>query len=437
MSRRIVFLSAGLILLLAVAVSAEVRGEISEEEDGWVEQVDKIIETGEGGKLALLSDRGEIEVRTWDKGSVHIEVEKFADVYTQEEAEKIFEDFQVEIVQEGENVKVEVGSKGGRRLRSLWATIEVTVPRRFSVDLETEGGGIEVDDLEGNVQARTRGGGISVGEIKNGSVDISTMGGGLSIKGIENGNGRAKTMGGGIEVGDVTGDLEVETSGGGINLGEIGGELIAKTLGGGIEIEKGGTDLVAVTSGGGIRVGEADGNVEVKTSGGGIGIGPVKGEIKAETAGGGINIKGAQGAVEAETLGGGISVDGSGGPVVVNTSGGGIDIADAHGYIEAKTAGGGIEAELAIADPEVDTHCTLETAGGNVTIYLPAELKATIDAELNIERRSRREYEIRSDFPIDIEGGRSRRIIGEGKINGGGDLIKLRTTNGDIEIKKR
>ncbi len=185
-------------------------------------------------------------------------------------------------------------------------------------------------------------------------------------------------------------------------------------------------------------MGEAGGNVAVKTSGGGIAIGPVKGKLWAETAGGAIIVKGAQGTVDVETMGGGISVDGSGGPVRAKTSGGGIDIKGARGHIEAKTAGGGIEAELAIADPEVDTHCTLETAGGDVTIYLPAELKATIDAELRIEGRSHREYEIISDFPIEIEGGRRmKKIVGDGDINGGGDLIKLRTTNGDIEIKKR
>ena len=439
MKRRILLLSIGWILLLAAAVSgAEVRGEISEEVNGWVEQIDEVVEAGGGGKLVLVADRGEVEVKAWDKESVRVDVEKFADVYTEAEAEKIFGDFQVEITREGKDVSVEIESKRDRRLRSLHATIEVTVPRRYSVDLETEGGGIEIDDLEGNVEARTHGGGISVGKIKNGSVDIRTMmGGGLSIKGIENGNGRGRTMGGGISVGDVTGDLEVETSGGGIKIGEVGGELVAKTMGGGIEIEKGGKDLVAVTLGGGIRVGEADGDVDVETSGGGIGIGPAKGKVKAVTKGGGISIKGAQGAVEAETMGGGISVDGSGGPVVVKTSGGGIDIENARGYIEAKTAGGGIEAELAIADPEVDTHCTLETSGGNVTIYLPAELKATIDAELRIEGRSQRKYEIISDFPIEIEGERGRKITGEGEINGGGDLIKLRTTNGDIEIRKR
>mgnify|MGYP003974854265 FL=1 len=438
MNRRILFLSVGWIFLLAVAAGAKVRrGDISEEMNGWIEEIDEVVETGVGGKLVLVADMGEIEVKTWDKGSVHVEVEKFADVFTEAEAEKVFGDFQVEISREGKDVSVEIGSKRDRRLRSLHATIEVTVPRKYSVDLETEGGGIEGGGLEGDVVARTSAGGIEIGKIENGSVIVETSAGGISIEGIENGDGIVKTSAGGISVGDVTGNLQVKTSSGGIEIGEVGGALVAKTSAGGIDIDKGGADVLATTSGGGISVKEAKGNVEVATAAGGIDIGPAGGWIKAKTSGGGISIDKAGGAVEAETSAGGIEVDGSGGPVVVKTSSGGIEIEDARGYIEAKTAAGGIEAELAISDPEVDTHCTLETSAGNVTIYLPAKLKATIDAELRIEGRPHRKYEIISDFPIEIDGERGRRITGEGAINGGGDLIKLRTTNGDIEIKKR
>jgi hypothetical protein len=75
------------------------------------------------------------------------------------------------------------------------------------------------------------------------------------------------------------------------------------------------------------------------------------------------------------------------------------------------------------------------SAGGDITIRLPEKLKADIDAESRLER-PRRKYRITSDFPLDIDSG-SRRITAQGKLNGGGDLIRLRTTNGDIEILKR
>ena len=160
--------------------------------------------------------------------------------------------------------------------------------------------------------------------------------------------------------------------------------------------------------------------------------------MDARTGGGGISVEGSGGPVVAKTGGGSISVDGSGGPVVVKTGGGSISIEEARGYIEAKTGGGSITAELAIDDPEVDTHCTLETGGGDITIYLPAELQATIDAELRL-KRPKRTYTITSDFPLEIEGDpdSSDRLTARGTMNGGGGLIRLRTTNGDVRIEKR
>lgn len=61
--------------------------------------------------------------------------------------------------------------------------IRLIVPSRFNVDVRTGGGGIDIDDLEGNVLAQTSGGGIDVGYIRNGSVDVRTSGGGIEVAG--------------------------------------------------------------------------------------------------------------------------------------------------------------------------------------------------------------------------------------------------------------
>jgi len=145
--------------------------------------------------------------------------------------------------------------------------------------------------------------------------------------------------------------------------------------------------------------------------------------------------------VEANTAGGRITVEGSEGPVEVETAGGSIEITEARGYIEAETAGGDIDAEMVVSNKNTDTHVTLETADGDITLFLPSDLRATFDVRLEIRRRSWRDYKIYSDFPITIDdddnGWRGRMVlIGKGDINGGGDEIKLRTTNGDIRIKK-
>ncbi|MCH7819862.1 MAG: DUF4097 family beta strand repeat protein [Candidatus Marinimicrobia bacterium] len=434
-----------LVLLLSlstqvVALSQE-RGKITKERGEFIETIDKTYKVKKGGSLFLSSDQGPIYVETWFEDKVRVVVIKRADVRNESRAEEIFEEIEVTITKSGKDVTVKARTPWRRRRRSSVLSFEITVPYKYNVDVETDGGSIRIADLEGNLTADTEGGSIKVGQIKNGDVRVETAGGSIKIVGIKNGNGIASTAGGSIKVGDVSGDLKVHTSGGSIELGIIGGKAKAHTSGGSIKVKEGGIDLDASTSGGSISVNYANGPVKVRTSGGSISIGDTKGDIDASTAGGSIHIGESGGRVNASTAGGGISVEGSQGPVIVETAGGSIEITNARGFIEAVTAGGDVEAELIVSDKNIDTHVTLETAGGDITLYLPAELSATFDVELEITRRAWRDYKIYSDFPLsisdDADGWRGNKIIiAEGDINGGGDKIKIRTKNGDIRIKK-
>jgi len=424
------------VVLLSSVCFGQEEAAVVQEGSAYVARLEKILPVSKGGTLTVDTELGPISVKAWDRDDVQVIIEKRADVFTEAEASALIEDYQIFVQTENGSVNIEAQSKSGRSLNSLRIIHRFSVPVVYNVDLKTEAGKISVSDLEGNVKALTSGGAIHVGQITNGSVDITTAGGGLGIAGIQNGNGTGKTSGGGIKVGDVTGNLSVNTSGGRITLGKIGGTLSAETAGGSIKIAQTGIEAVALTSGGSIKIGKADGSVKVRTAGGSISIGPSEGLVKASTAGGSINIASSGGDVEATTSGGNIKVNGSAGSLKANTRGGNIHIRGARGAIEAVTSGGGIDAELVESGESVDTHCNLETRGGNITIRLPENLSATLDAELEIRRKVSRDYQIYSDFPLKIDGAGSRLITATGKINGGGDLIKLNTTNGDIRIRK-
>ena len=136
------------------------------------------------------------------------------------------------------------------------------------------------------------------------------------------------------------------------------------------------------------------------------------------------------------TSGGNLFVSSSGGPVKADTSGGNIKILQAKGAIDADTSGGSIEAEMIETDNSKDTHVSLHSSGGTITVYLPEKIEATISAKLKISYFAVRDYMIYSDFPLSIKGEDSDRITADDNINGGGDRIELSTTNGDIYIKK-
>lgn len=421
---RTLWLAAGVLAAASLPSAAQQRGEISREGDTYVERIDRTVDAAAGGTLTVETVKGAIEVTTWERDAVRVRVEKRAEVFTEAEAQRVLEDMEVHLTARGDTIHVLVESATDRANRALGPVglrLWFTVPGLYSVDLSTRGGPIDVAALQGHVKANTAGGGITVGRVTGGSVTAQTAGGSIRVEEIRGGGGNLQTSGGSIEVGDVPdGDLHAETLGGSIAVGRVGGKLTAETAGGSIRIEGGGARVNAETAGGSIEVGDCAGDVTLATAGGSIEVGNAAGTVGAHTQGGSIRIAGAGPLVEAETLGGSIHVRA------------------ARGAVEAKTSGGDVSVWLAPADEDADTHCALESRGGDLELRIPADMKATIDAEIRRAKTLFRDYRITSDFPLDIteEEGDGGTIRGTGTINGGGDLLHLRTTEGDIEIRR-
>jgi hypothetical protein len=219
-----------------------------------------------------------------------------------------------------------------------------------------------------------------------------------------------KTFGGKIEVSGIEGEVKTKTSGGGLRFNDISGPVTGKTAGGSIEVKK------------------CTGRIDIETLGGTIQIDRADGDIKSHTTGGSINIKSVNGNITADTFGGRINVQEVKGNINVRTSGGTIDVLELNGSIDAETFGGSINAQL-LNQP--DKNCSLSTTGGSVIIYLVKNTAVDIDAETSGGR-------VVSDFPVTAQiNGEIKNSVLKGKINGGGPLMYLRTTGGNIHIEKR
>jgi hypothetical protein len=73
---------------------------------------------------------------------------------------------------------------------------------------------------------------------------------------------------------------------------------------------------------------------------------------------------------------------------------------------------------------------------GDVYVYLPTNVPLTIDAAISTAAGR----EIHSDFPLDIKSDKEELVPsslrGHGILNGGGEVLKIRTVAGNIEIRK-
>ena len=283
------------------------------------------------------------------------------------------------------------------------ARLEIRVPSRIDLDLQTRSGEIEVGgDVIGNVSIRTSAGDIRVGGIQ-GRLYAATSGGDIEMGHLK-GNGDVKTSGGDIDGRDIEGDFEAKTSGGRIRLGDVSGSLEAKTSGGGIEVGAVGADADLKTSGGDVEVRSVAERASLRTSGGDI------------------------------------DLSGSAGPTIARTSGGDIELNRIQAPSEVRTAGGDIEVGLVIeGNPGGESRIT--TRGGEIVLRLQEGARATIEARIEVKGRWERhqdEYKIASDFEAvskqrDPKSGEVRARF---EINGGGHRIVLETSDGDITIRR-
>ena len=199
------------------------------------------------------------------------------------------------------------------------------------------------------------------------------------------------TIGGSVSVADLTGDVRVRTSGGSLRFQSITGTVLGHTSGGSIE---------AV---------DVAGDVQVRTSGGSLRFGAIQGFISGRTSGGSIKV-----------------VDCSGG-TNVRTSGGGIWLGGIGKNVNARTSGGSIQAAMTT---QPQSECSLRTSGGQITFTLIPDVAVDLEAKASGGRVS-------TDFAVEstIQGKVPKNRL-EGSINGGGPLLKLRTSGGNIHLQK-
>ena len=386
-----------LVVLLALAGwAAPLRAQdtqVMRSGNGWVEVISGTLPSLRN--LKVSTEFGAVTVRGGAPQGITYTVRKRLNSGSESYARRQFELFAVRGYQKGDFAVLEGECSGSEKLS---VDITVNVPRELAfAKIETRGGSVEVANIAGRAEAETAGGNIRINDI-----------GGIV---------RAETSGGSIDVGNVGGDVKLETAGGSINIRSVSGKIRAETAGGSIEVGSATESAYLATAGGSIQVRKCNGDLRASTAGGSVEIGDVGGGATLETSGGSIRLASAKGVVRATTSGGGIHLNGL-------TRG-----------VTAKTAAGPIYAEFVAGKGFSESY--LETSVGDVIVYLPPDLpvtvRATIDAAMG--------HKMISDFAevkVTQEGGEwgPREIYGQGAINGGGPLLKIRTTAGNIELRR-
>jgi hypothetical protein len=315
---------------------------------------------------------------------------------SEDKARRQFESYKMSAYVRGDTAWI-VGEWEAGHAHKFSSDVTVTVPREIDlVKIETDGGEIVTTGISGRLEAESGGGGIHLDDI----------GGAIS----------AETGGGGIDVGNVGGELSVRTGGGSIHIGSAKGKVVAESGGGNVVLVSGAQGASLQTGGGSIHVDKCTGQVKAETGGGSIELGEVGGEASMETGGGSLKLTSATGLVKAETGGGSIELYG---------------VPAAH----VETGAGTITAKFIASS--LTNNSQLETGVGDITVYLAPNMHVTLRASIEAASGHR----ITTDFQeikVSSEGGQwePKLISAEGSLNGGGPVLKIRTTMGNIYIRR-
>lgn len=148
--------------------------------------------------------------------------------------------------------------------------------------------------------------------------------------------------------------------------------------------------------------------------------------VETDTTNGNVRLTGTRGTGRLETTNGNIDVEGTSGALALQSTNGNIEVVRSEGALKASTTNGNVQAELTrIAD---DRDLGLSSTNGGVIVRLPRDARLSVDAATT-------NGSIDSD--LELSGGRATRKHLTGDLNGGGGLLRIRTTNGSVQISER
>jgi DUF4097 and DUF4098 domain-containing protein YvlB len=381
------------IVLLAVAAAVPLcaqQSRVYREGTSWVEETTGTLPVGR--EIRVNTDMGSVQVQGNSPNVTYV-IRKRSFVPTEEAARRQFEQLRISVARASIEARLL-----GKNLNRFNAEFVVQVPRELElVRVETRSGALNLNSLTATILGTTGGGNIKLDDI-GGPVKISSGGGG-----VEGGNLGADftlTSGGGdVHINNISGQARVTIGGGKVYIGTVKGSTIT-TGGGGIEVRKCDGDLRASTDGGNLFFGDVSGSVRADTGGGSVRLASANGRVQVSTGGG---------SVELYNLGQGAQVETGAGPITVAFVGGHGTFADS----------------------------SLHTAAGDVSVCLPGNMPVTVHASSDMTSGKG----IFSEFPelrITTTGGNygPKAMSAEGALNGGGPMLRIRTTMGQISFKR-
>ncbi len=384
--------AAVVLLTVAIPLWAQ-QSRVYRDGNSWVEEITGTLPLAR--ELHVFTDLGSVQVQG---NSPHIAyvIRKRSYAPTEQAARHEFDQLRISASKVGESDSIQ-GKANNKTPMRFGAEFIVQVPRNLSlVKVDTRGGSLAFTSIAGAIVASTGAGLIKLDDLAG---PVKIVSGGGNIEGGNLASNFSFTSGAAdVRVANVGGQTQVNLGGGRVYIGSSRASTI-QTGAGSIQIEKCIGNLNVTSGGGNLYLGDVDGAVQAQTQGGSVRLASATGSVRVTTGGG---------SVELYKLGRGAQVETGAGPIFVEFVGN-------HGF----------------------TDSFLHTASGDVTVCFANNLGVNVHASSDMATGRG----IMTDFPglnVMWQGGdfTPRTVSAEGGLSGGGPALRIRTTIGQIALRR-
>jgi hypothetical protein len=186
------------------------------------------------------------------------------------------------------------------------------------------------------------------------------------------------------------------------------------------------TSVEVSSSGGGVVVEGLEGSVKAESSGGGARVADVTGDVVSSSSGGGVHVERIRGSAKLDSSGGSVVAREVSGDLESESSGGGVRIEEAGGAVVASSSGGSVRVRFAAGNARGGE---IDSSGGGVTVAVDPRVGLDIDASAS-------GGDVDSELPVTVRGKIARNRL-RGPLNGGGALLKVRSSGGGVALDAR
>lgn len=182
----------------------------------YEENFNKVEKLAADGRVSIKNISGKIEIATWDRAEVKIDAVKISKASSMEQAEENAGRVKINVVNEGDEVKIET-EYPERTFKRFNVSVEyvLTIPKKASIRASNVSGNVRLKDVGGLSEVTVTSGNLFCDGAKR--VDLETISGDMDVSNIE-GDAFLKATSGKIEAVGVTGSVEAEVVSGGIEL---------------------------------------------------------------------------------------------------------------------------------------------------------------------------------------------------------------------------